>query len=533
MPEPSVSGSELPVGYRLGEWRVTGRIGAGSWGVVHSAESVDTGIQAAVKLLPTHRLPPGQREAMERLVEREVRLSLEADHPHVVRTRASLVIHDADRPELEGATALVMDRAERSLQDVLAQPGQGSGTPVAGAAEVLEGVSAGLAHIHARGWVHGDLKPANVLLAPDGGVWLADFGLTVELEGTHAYVPALGSLDHVPPEWWSDREGGHSVVRATADIWAFGVLAHQALTGGLHPFPGGTARARALAAQAYARGSAGLRLDNGVPECWRALISDCLKPDHASRAVLEAGTLKERVAAACRGADAPAPSAGAGTRDVPGAGVPVGPEPVGGRRASRRRRLAVLAAAIGVPLLGAGAATGALLANDGSGDDGKSPSASPSAPPGTIPADSDVPRELRPVITRAARMCADKEVTPALLAAMLKAESGFDAKAARPREDEYGIAMWTPSVFKGWAVDGDKDGDKDYMSPPDAITTMSSYVCWLDQEFKKEGLRENLPALMAAGYRTSSRTVIDTRGVPARTRDHVNRVERYLKDYTR
>ncbi|MEW2117337.1 lytic murein transglycosylase [Streptomyces sp. NPDC005474] len=117
---------------------------------------------------------------------------------------------------------------------------------------------------------------------------------------------------------------------------------------------------------------------------------------------------------------------------------------------------------------------------------------------------------------------------------MVKAESGFDATASRPQSEEYGIAMWTPSVFRAWAVDGDGDGDKDLMSPPDAISTMSLYVCWLDQRFKQAGLPKNdLPALVAAGYRTSDRTVIEERGVPERVRPHVNTVMRYLAEYER
>lgn len=281
-------------GHRVGDWTVTGHIGDGSWGSVYAAEHIADRSAAAVKLLRTDLLTPAQRVSMDDLMRREVRFSLMAEHPNVVRTRAVLTLDDPDRPHLDGITALVMDRAERSLQDLLDDAP--AGAPVPHAPQLLVGISAGLAHIHSRGWVHGDLKPANILLARDGRVWLADFGLSAELEGTHAYVPPLGSLDHVPPEWWSQRSSLRGApLRPSADIWAFGVVAHQVLTGGLHPFPGGTARARGMAAGTYARGGARLRLDDAVPLRWRGLITDCLRPDHRSRALLSARDVSRRV----------------------------------------------------------------------------------------------------------------------------------------------------------------------------------------------------------------------------------------------
>ncbi|WP_461011682.1 serine/threonine-protein kinase, partial [Streptomyces capparidis] len=295
--DPTSGGEiDLPPGHRIAEWRITGRIGAGGWSTVHAAEHIADGTPAAVKLLRTDLLSPGQRASMEELVRREVRFSREADHPNLVRTLAAVILRDPERPALDGVTALVMARAERSVADLLAAAEPGA--PVPDAARILVGVGAGLAHMHAHGWLHGDLKPANILLSPSGEVWLADFGLTAELEGTHAYLPPLGSLDHVPPEWWSQRTGERgAAVRPTADIWAFGVVAHQVLTGGLHPFVGATARARAMAAQSYARGAAPLRLDERVPAPWRELITECLAPDHASRAPLTADALAARVAA--------------------------------------------------------------------------------------------------------------------------------------------------------------------------------------------------------------------------------------------
>ncbi|MFD6171088.1 serine/threonine-protein kinase [Streptomyces coeruleorubidus] len=500
----------LPEGFRIEGWEVGAVVGSGGWGTVYEARTVADGTPAAVKVLPTGALGPGQRAALGELVEREVRFSAEADHPHLMRTHAVCTVEAPELPALDGAIALVMDRAEASLKDVL--DAAGTGGPIDGADRVLRGVAAGLAHMHDAGWVHGDLKPANVLLGPGGQVWLADFGLAAELDGTHAHLPPLGTLDHLPPEWWSQRTGTQgAVVRPTADIWAFGVLAHQVLTGGLHPFPGATARARSLAAQAYARGTAPLRLDGGLGDDMRRLITDCLAPDHTTRLPHTARDIAARV------------------EDLTG-----GPRP-------GRRRL-VPAVAAGLVVLTAAALAGTALLGGGGDtrDDDRDRGASAAVTgaqrpvPGEIPEDSDVPEALRPVIARAAHRCTDEEITPALLAALLKAESGFDADAARPESEEYGIAMWTPSVFRAWAVDGDGDGDKDHMSPPDAIATMSLYVCWLDQRFKQEGLpKKDLPALVAAGYRTSDRTVIEEGGVPARVRPHVDKVLGYLAEYER
>ncbi|MGX1564729.1 protein kinase domain-containing protein [Streptomyces sp. NPDC055506] len=500
----------LPEGFRIDGWELGAVIGSGGWGTVYEARTVADGTPAAVKVLPTGALGPGQRAALGELVAREVRFSAEADHPHLVRTHAVCTVEAPELPALDGAIALVMDRAEQSLKDVL--DAAGNGRPIDGAERVLRGVAAGLAHMHDAGWVHGDLKPANVLLGPGGQVWLADFGLATELDGTHAHLPPLGTLDHLPPEWWSQRTGTQgAVVRPTADIWAYGVLAHQVLTGGLHPFAGATARARSLAAQTYARGTAPLRLDAGLADDTRRLIADCLAPDHTTRLPHTARDIAARI------------------EDI--TGTP-----------SRRRRRLVPALAAGLVVLTAGAVAGVALLGGGAGtrDDDRDNGVSANATdarrpvPGEIPANSDVPEALRPVIARAAHRCTDEEITPVLLAALIKAESGFDTNASRPESDEYGVAMWTPSVFRAWAVDGDGDGDKDHMSPPDAIATMSLYVCWLDQRFKQAGLpKKDLPALVAAGYRTSDRTVIEEGGVPPRVRPHVDKVLRYLEAYER
>ncbi|MFF4380762.1 serine/threonine-protein kinase [Kitasatospora sp. NPDC001547] len=498
-PEPTPPGPEppggpsfaVPEGYPIAGYRLGALLGAGAWGSVHAAEGPD-GSRVAVKLLGAARFSPGQRRTVARMARSEQRFSRRADHPHLIRTLAVVTVEDPDHPALDGAVALVMERAARSLQDLLA--GARPGTAVPGAERILTEVCAGLTHMHRAGWVHGDLKPANVLLMPDGTAKIADFGLTAELEGTHAYAPPLGSPDHVPPEWWSERTGARGVaVRPSADVWAFGVIAHQLLTGGLHPFLGATARARSLAAQAYARGAAPLRLDEALPVRWRPVVAACLAPGREERSRTEPAVLVARAVA----------------------------------RPARRRRAAVRA---GAGLAACGLAVLALAGGPEPGGPGAAHRAVP-PPPGAIPAGSDVPTAYRGMIETAARRCPEPEVTPVLLAAMLKAESGFDPNAARPETGEYGIAMWTPSVFEAWGRAATHPGPKSYWDPGDAIAAMGNYACWLDQRLRRHGFTRDLPALVAAAYRTSDKTVTAEGGVPERVRKHVDTVLQYLHDY--
>ncbi|MFJ9951684.1 protein kinase [Kitasatospora sp. NPDC091207] len=523
----------MPPGYALAGYRIGEPIGAGAWGSVYAAHRPGGSANLAVKFLCPARLSPGQRRTMAQLAGSEMRFGRRANHPNLIRTLAVLTVDDPAHPRLDGALALVMERAAGSLQDVLATARPHA--PVPEAERILAGVCAGLAHMHAAGWVHGDLKPGNILLMPDGTARLADFGLTAELEGTHAYAPPLGSPDHVPPEWWSQRTGARGVaVRPSADIWAFGVLAHQLLTGGLHPFLGATARARSLAAQAYARGAAPLRLDDALPPRWRPAVASCLAADRAERALVDLAALRAALLAATA-------AAAASSADGPGAGPARSlPGPARTRRPVRRPGLlagAGLASVVTAALLLSGGPepTGAVPAGPESA--GPVPTAGAAAPParaepaGAIPAGADVPEALRGPIDDAARRCPEPEITPVLLAAMLKAESGFDPRAANPATGEYGVAMWTPTVFTAWAQDGDHDGVKDYLDPADAIASMGNYVCWLDQQLKRRGYTGDLPALVTAGYRTSDKTVADAGGVPDRVRPHVAKVLGYLAEY--
>ncbi|MFF9011837.1 serine/threonine-protein kinase [Streptomyces sp. NPDC014870] len=287
----------LPPGFPVGDWVVTELIGAGGWSTVYAARPADPAsgrpADVALKIMPTAGLAPLQTRRIVESAQREVELGRRAGHPRLIGLVESFVLAAPDRPCLEGALVLVMERATGSLRELL-----DTGVPESDRGRLIAGICEGLAHLHRSGWVHADLKPENVLLARDGSVKLSDFGLATELTGTHGYAPPMGTLDYLPPERWRAPLGERGVrVRPTADIWALGIVVHEVFASGGSPFPGATPMARGASVQAYGQGRAPLRMDAEVPAFWRSLAADCLAPNHEARAPHTAERLLARIAA--------------------------------------------------------------------------------------------------------------------------------------------------------------------------------------------------------------------------------------------
>lgn len=567
----------VPEGYRVGPYLVGAGIAAGSWGCVYAASLVDdpsetqaaasTGhwpATAALKFLPTGRLTPGQRGMMRELVDREIRFGTEVVGRYLVRIDAVLDVVDPDHAELDGCVVLVMERAERNLREVL--DGGEAGTPIAGAPRMLVELAEALDGLHAQGWVHADIKPENLLVMPDGVLRVGDFGLSAEMEGTHAYVPNLGSTDYLPPEWWHEQLAVRGVaVRPAGDVWAFGVVAHELLTGGQHPFPGATSRARSAAVREAAAGGGEVRINPRLAAPWRDLVLDCLAFDPAER-MERVGDLAERA----RGlAEAPLlePAAGvdeadeaeeaeeAGAALVDGVATGRRSAPTandsndGAGRRPRRTRIAWLAASLAVLLLGVAGGLWWAADTGGSADPSAEPSAGQAGPgespsgsamvrprsagqgdtplPGALRADAAVPREYRDAIDLAGRTCRDRPlVTPALIAAMLAAESEFNPRKRSPETGEYGIALWTPHLLRQWVPNADP------MNPRHSIKALGLYLCWADGQLAGEpGLKPNDPRLLAAAYRSSTDLVIKSGGVPAKVAEYVARVEAKRREF--
>ncbi|MFF5340619.1 protein kinase [Streptomyces althioticus] len=502
----------VPKGYVVGAWEVREPIATGAFGSVYAGRRTRGGEDGprdvALKFLPTGTRTPRQLHHLRELAEREVDVLRRLKQPRLIRMFETLTVDDPGHPELDGATVLVLEKAEGSLSallDATPRPGAGPG--------LLAQICDGLAQLHRAGWVHGDLKPANVLLMADGSVRLADFNLAAELEGTHAYTSAFSTPDYTPPELlWSEIGERGRRIRASADVWAFGVLAHLVLTG-TFPLPGATPAARRTAAAAYAAGTDELRLSPELPDAWRDVVRACLSRTHAERIGVE--ELLRRV------------------RDAAGAGRPFRlPRLLPARRRSRRRAVAVSAAlaTAAVAVLGYGVDRWALSG----GEPSASTNASATYGADVLRTDRGVPAAYRLLIVETAHDCRGEDVTAPLIAAMLKVESDFDPDLSDPVRDEYGIARWTPKVLRWWMNEDGTPGEavpEPPFPPAESVPAMGRYLCWIAPRLDDE-LREDRRVLIAAAYRTSWRRVNDAGGVPAKYRPYADRVAHYLKEYT-
>lgn len=505
----------VPTGYRVGDWVVHELLATGAFGSVYAARRAspegrrrpgpgpgrELPQTAALKFLPTGTRTPRQLRHLVELAEREVDVLRRLRRPRLIRMYETLTVDDPGRPELDGATVLVLEQAESSLAPLLARPEPSPAGPA-----LLAQVCEGLHQLHHAGWVHGDLKPANILLMKDGSVRLADFNTAAELDGTHAYAPAFSTPDHTPPELlWSDIGERGRQIRQTADTWAFGVLAHLVLTH-TFPLPGGTPSARRDAGVRYARGDEELRLSPQLSEEWRQIIADCLARTHEERAAYGSAALLRRVESA--------------TGSAPSPKLPR-------LRPRRIRTRTVVACAVAAALLATG---GALTLREGPPDPAEYGSAE-------LRTDRGVPVEYRKLIVDAAHRCGEKEVTPAFVAALLKVESGFDAELADPGMDEYGIARWTPEVLYHW-VDAKKRPErvrdmKPPFPPAVSIPAVGRYTCEIARQlWKPDVLPGDRGALVAAAYRTSVETVHEAGGVPQKHRAYGERVAKYVKEYS-
>jgi len=204
-----------------GRYQLVGELGRGGMGVVHRAHDTLLGRTVAVKMITDEvRQFPGVVDAL--LDEARALASLA--HPHLV------ALYDAQHSAR--ATFLVMELVEgTSLAGLLDRRGA---LPIALACEKAAQVADALAYCHARGVVHRDVKPANVLVGMDGVAKLADFGLARSLAALAMRSTRIrGTPGYMAPEQFVGTQIG-----AATDVYSLAVTVYELVTNRL-PFEEG------------------------------------------------------------------------------------------------------------------------------------------------------------------------------------------------------------------------------------------------------------------------------------------------------
>ena len=242
-------------------------IGRGAFASVYAASY--RGERVAVKVLA---LAPGANlAAVERALWAEADVHYRVRHDAVVPLLGVCIDRDAPGgPPTD--LALVMPRLGRSLEAALAGVGKPK-PPLVERLRWLYDVARALRFLHASGIVHGDLKPANVLLNADGRAQVCDFG-HARLRGDDAAASAsLGGVGGTPRYRDVAVSAGRNALRKASDVYSFGILAWETLVGEV-PFAGmdvGT-----LIAHVAVGGRPPLSaLPSGLPESVVAVLPRC------------------------------------------------------------------------------------------------------------------------------------------------------------------------------------------------------------------------------------------------------------------
>ena len=218
----------LPAGTRLGTYEITGAIGAGGMGEVYRATDSKLGRDVAIKTLPAALASDPDRLAR---FEREAKLLAALNHPHIAS------VYSLD--DHEGTLYIAMELVEGETLESKLKAGA---LPVDEALRLALQIAEALEAAHEKGVIHRDLKPANVMVTKDGIVKVLDFGLAKAFsedpnQSSPDHSPALslamtqqglvlGTAGYMSPEQASGQPTDQR-----ADIWAFGVVLYEMLTG--------------------------------------------------------------------------------------------------------------------------------------------------------------------------------------------------------------------------------------------------------------------------------------------------------------
>jgi serine/threonine protein kinase/Tol biopolymer transport system component len=265
------------IGTKLAHYEITSHLGSGGMGDVYQATDTKLGRGVAIKFLPEAFSHDTERVAR---FQREARVLASLNHPNIA------AIHGVE--EINTRHFLVMELVPG---ETLADRIKRGAVPIEEALPIAKQIAEALEEAHEKGIIHRDLKPANIKVTPDGKVKVLDFGLAKAYESEQANVALsnsptfsmaatnagviLGTAAYMSPE----QASGKSVDKRT-DLWAFGVVLLEMLTGRL-VFEGETV-SHVLAA-VLTKDPDWSALPAKTPTTIRKLLRRCLEKDRKRR----------------------------------------------------------------------------------------------------------------------------------------------------------------------------------------------------------------------------------------------------------
>jgi hypothetical protein len=284
----------LAAGTRLEGYEITALIGEGGMGQVYRARDTRLQRDVALKMLPDAFATDRERAAR---FDREAQALAALNHPHIAQIYDSGTVANPSDQSAAGVVFLVMELV--AGEDLSARTGRGA-MPLPEAVAIARQIALALEAAHAAGIVHRDLKPANVKVTVDNTVKVLDFGLAKATDpaGTSSSGSAatmtsparfrqgvsgadtqqgliLGTAAYMAPEQARGR-----AVDKRADIWAFGCVLYEMLTGA-RPFDGDNVTD--VIAAVVTKDPDWSRLPEDTPRSIRTLLKRCLQKEPRQR----------------------------------------------------------------------------------------------------------------------------------------------------------------------------------------------------------------------------------------------------------
>jgi tetratricopeptide (TPR) repeat protein len=260
----------LAVGQAFGpRYHIIKLLGVGGMGAVYQTWDAELGVAVALKVIVTGQRGPASAEAEKRF-KTELLLARQVTHKHVVR------IHDLG--EIDGIKYITMPYVQGDdLGTLLRREGK---LPIPRAMRFARQIAGGLQAAHEAGVVHRDLKPPNIMIGGAGDdeqALIMDFGISASTDENTAGT-IVGTLEYMSPE-----QGTGKAVDGRSDLYAFGLILYEMLTGPRPPLASGPDRFAAMRLR-FENGLPPLReVDATIPQPLAQLVMRCLDGDPAMR----------------------------------------------------------------------------------------------------------------------------------------------------------------------------------------------------------------------------------------------------------